>query len=104
MPKGGILKIIAINRHIKEKNNYGLKEGDYVQIQFVDSGTGIEPELVNKVFTPFFTTKPEEKGHGLGLAICQTIIQNHNGTISLVSEKGKGTVFEIFIPRYEEDI
>ncbi len=102
MPEGGILKIIAINRHIKEKNDYRLKEGDYIQIQFVDSGTGIEPELVDKVFAPFFTTKPEEKGHGLGLAICQTIIQNHNGTISLVSEKGKGTVFEIFIPRYEE--
>ena len=72
------------------------KKQTVVQILFKDSGSGIEPEHLDKIFDPFFTTKPTGKGTGLGLAICYGIIDVHNGRIEAFSEgSGKGASFTI---------
>jgi signal transduction histidine kinase len=72
--------------------------GDYVQVRISDTGRGIKPEDIPKLFTPFFTTKPPGKGLGLGLSIAYGIVQKHNGMINVDSEPGKGTTFTIKLP------
>lgn len=69
-----------------------------VQIEFIDSGTGIPSAIVKRVFDPFFTTKEEGKGTGLGLAICRRAVEDHQGTIRILSEVGKGTTVHIKLP------
>lgn len=75
---------------------------DFVEIEIRDSGCGISPENLNRVFTPFFTTKPEGKGSGLGLAICRGIIERLGGEISVQSDLGKFTAFTIRLPVTEK--
>jgi len=67
-------------------------------ISFKDTGTGILPEIMNKIFNPFFTTKPQGEGTGLGLDIVNRIIKSHNGRIEVESEVGKGAEFRIILP------
>lgn len=74
-----------------------FKDG-FVCAEIGDDGPGIKPEDIEKLFTPFFTTKPAGKGTGLGLSICQTIVHEHHGTVRVESEPGKGTVFIIRLP------
>jgi two-component system, NtrC family, sensor kinase len=71
---------------------------DYIQVGIKDNGAGIPPEIMNKLFNPFFTTKPVGKGTGLGLSICYQIIEQHKGKIQVNSELGKGTEFLIILP------
>nr|WP_290223540.1 ATP-binding protein [Trichocoleus desertorum] len=71
---------------------------NHVCIRIQDNGPGIPPEIKEKIFNPFFTTKPTGKGTGLGLSISQQIVAKHHGTIEVVSELGKGTEFAIKIP------
>ncbi|MBA3806304.1 MAG: GHKL domain-containing protein, partial [Acidobacteria bacterium] len=66
-----------------------------IVIEFADTGTGIKPEDLLKVWEPFFTTKGEGKGTGLGLAICRRIVEEHKGTINIESEVGRGTTVRI---------
>lgn len=73
----------------------GLKE--YIQIKISDTGCGISNEDLPRIFEPFFSTKGQ-KGTGLGLAVIWGIIDNHNGTINVESELGKGTTFTIRLP------
>ena len=73
-------------------------QGDQVEIRISDTGTGMPPERLSKIFDPFFTTKDVGKGTGLGLAISHGIIKDHNGTIEVTSEVGKGTAFLIRLP------
>ncbi len=70
--------------------------GSWVEISFQDDGSGIDEETINRIFNPFYTTK--EKGTGLGLAIVHNIIEGHNGTIEVRSQKGEGTCFQISLP------
>jgi len=71
----------------------------YLEINIIDDGSGISPEILQKLFNPFFTTK--EEGNGLGLSICKKIINLHKGDIHVESTVGKGTKFTITIPLYE---
>jgi signal transduction histidine kinase len=73
-----------------------VSDPPWVKISFSDDGPGIPPELVNRIFEPFFTTKA--RGMGVGLAICQRIIQAHNGRIEVINRLPKGTQFNIFLP------
>ena len=73
--------------------------GDCVEICFKDTGQGIPPEHLAKVFDPFFTTMPVGKGVGLGLSISYNIIQQHQGVITVTSQVGQGTTFTIRLPR-----
>ncbi len=69
-----------------------------VEISVQDNGCGISPEHLGKVFTPFFSTKPEGKGTGLGLAICRGIVERLGGTISVTSDPGSCTTFTVRLP------
>ena len=75
-----------------------FQDGDTINVQFTDTGKGIPPENLAKLFEPGFTTKPRGEGTGLGLAICQQIIEEHHGKIEVESEVGKGTTFTITLP------
>jgi signal transduction histidine kinase len=74
-----------------------------LRIDVRDTGTGIRPEHMSKLFDAFFTTKNEVSGVGLGLSVSYAIIQQHNGTIDAVSEVGKGSTFTIQLPVPGED-
>lgn len=73
-------------------------DDSFFQMQFTDSGTGIPPELIEKIFLPFFTTKPDGQGTGLGLPIVKDVIEQHNGEIDIDSNVGKGTTVTIRLP------
>jgi signal transduction histidine kinase len=75
-----------------------LKEGQYVVLEIVDTGQGMEPEIANRVFEPFFTTRGVGEGTGLGLSVVHGIVTRHCGEIILESEPGEGTSFRIFMP------
>ncbi len=73
-------------------------EGDWVWLEVEDTGQGIEPHLLNRIYEPFFTTKPVGKGTGLGLSLSYNIVQKHHGRIEVHSELGKGSRFRIWLP------
>ena len=76
-------------------------DDDSVVLQISDTGCGIPAELHSKIFEPFFTTKDSGKGTGLGLAIVAQVVEDHEGSIHLTSQPGKGTVFTVKIPRMQ---
>jgi two-component system NtrC family sensor kinase len=86
MPDGGTLTFRASSR------------SNSIAIEIEDTGAGIEPENLSKVFEPFYTTKEIGKGTGLGLAVCYGIITEHGGRLSVRSNLGKGSVFTILLP------
>jgi len=77
-------------------------ENESVEIGVTDTGSGISKENLNKIFTPFFSTKPQGKGTGLGLAICRGIIERLGGRISVTSDVGESTTFTIHLPIHRE--
>ncbi len=79
------------------------REGYEVKISVQDTGYGIPPENIEKLFTPFFSTKEEVKGVGLGLAISYGIVERHGGRIEVLSEVNKGTTFSVYLPVYKEE-
>ncbi len=79
-------------------------DDENVQFSFKDNGPGISEENQKKIFDPFFTTKDVGKGTGLGLSIVFKVIKNHNGTILLNSEIGKGAEFLITLPIFNKSI
>jgi PAS domain S-box-containing protein len=97
MRYGGIITIALSQIQIKELDKeIMLKPGSYVKISISDQGTGIPPHVQEKIFTPYFSTKP--KGTGLGLATAYSIIKKHDGKISFFSRENVGTTFNIFLP------
>jgi signal transduction histidine kinase len=74
----------------------GTKE--WFQIEVSDTGPGIPPENLDKIFEPYFTTKPEGEGYGLGLAICQEIAASHGGSLHAESGAGQGSCFYVTLP------
>ncbi|MCX5715494.1 MAG: ATP-binding protein [Candidatus Omnitrophica bacterium] len=73
--------------------------GEWVKTEVEDEGAGIPKEITSKIFDPFFTTKDVGRGVGLGLSICQAIVEKHNGILTFKSEVGKGTTFMVLLPR-----
>ena len=69
-----------------------------VYIDVIDNGKGMSPEVLNQIFEPFFTTKGAGEGTGLGMAISQQIMEQHNGDIKVVSTEGIGTTFTLILP------
>jgi signal transduction histidine kinase len=78
----------------------GREEARWVQVRIADTGPGIPPDQLRRVFDPFYTTKHD--GTGLGLAICHGIVEQHEGEIQMDSEPGTGTTVSIRLPRIEE--
>lgn len=75
-----------------------VKPGRYVVLRVSDTGMGIPPEILDHLFEPFFTTKGSEKGTGLGLATSRGIVKGHGGFLTVHSEPGKGSSFNVFLP------
>jgi len=107
MPFGGTLKIAAKKvvldlDWIKRAKIAEAKAGAYIQISFADSGVGIPPELTDKVFDAFFTTKDRSHGNGLGLFSVANIVRNHGGFVELESLQKMGTQVTLFLPAKTE--
>jgi PAS domain S-box-containing protein len=96
MPRGGSLTTRATNCAVDESMGLPVGPGRYVHIAVQDTGCGIPPEQVGRIFDPYFTTK--KNGSGLGLATTYAIIQKHDGCITVESRPGEGTTFHIYLP------
>jgi len=94
----GVIRITAENVSIKDDPI--LKDENYLKISVTDNGIGIAEENINKIFDPYFSTKEmgSQKGMGLGLSICHSIIKRHDGQIKVESKTGVGTTFHIYLP------
>ena len=89
---------IGIGKYMPTLSLHTKREGDMVEIRIGDNGTGMPPDVVEKIFNPFFTTKPTDQGTGLGLAISADIVRRHGGNIRVESEPGEGTEMIIDLP------
>lgn len=101
MPNGGQLTIEASSFTIDENNQAQYPDrtqGSYIKITVSDTGTGIAEQYHDKIFTPFFTTKPDGCGTGLGLALVKKMMHAHNGTVNFISVPNKGTSFTLVFP------
>ena len=78
------------------------KEGDYLLVSVQDTGSGMSAETIAKIFQPFFTTKNEGSGTGLGMSVVKGIITDCNGLMDVESKEGHGTTFKVYIPKYKE--
>jgi len=101
MPGGGTITISTVQRqlgHDTPQVSPFLPAGNYVVLTIRDTGTGIPRELMERIFDPFYTTKPAGKGTGLGLAMAYGIVKSHKGEIRVDSREGGGATFEIYLP------
>ena len=99
--KGGVLEVSLKNIEMDEDSAihyHDLSSGKYVRLTVSDTGHGIEPEILERIFDPYFTTKGVGEGSGMGLSVVHGIVKSHSGDISVSSEPGKGTTFQVFLP------
>ena len=102
MPQGG--KLVVETRNILLDDEHAdfqseLKPGEYVQLSISDTGTGMPPEIRDRVFEPFFTTKEKGRGTGLGLAMVYGFVKQSGGHVTIYSEVGHGTTINLYLPR-----
>jgi PAS domain S-box-containing protein len=99
----GVLKISLSKKQIEieEAEQSGLNPGPYIRLRVSDTGHGMEPEILGHIFDPYFTTKKLGEGTGLGLAVVYGIVKSYQGTIKAHSEPGKGSTFEVLLPRVD---
>ena len=98
--EGGILKLTLSHvekEDMKTSTGY-LSKGEYIELAVSDTGEGIPPEIIKKIFDPYYTTKEQGKGTGLGLAIVHGIVKSNGGEILVKSKLGKGTIFKLYFP------
>jgi PAS domain S-box-containing protein len=104
-PKGGTLIIESANRNLDAdycEKNEEVTPGDYVEISVTDTGAGIAPENIEKVFQPFFTTKGPEAGSGLGLSMIYGFVKQSGGHVKIYSEVGHGTSVKLYLPKLKQ--
>ena len=107
MPQGGKLVLETANVDLEDgpaSKNLGLPPGSYVMLAVSDTGVGMEPETRSRLFEPFFTTKAPGQGSGLGLATVYGIIKQSEGQVTVYSQPGCGTIFEVYLPRVTEPV
>ena len=100
--KGGILEIVVSIETFAEAMRtkfHDMTPGEYVVLKVRDTGCGMEPRILDQIFDPFFTTKDPGVGTGLGLSVVHSIIEKHDGGVTVESKPGIGTTFKIYLPR-----
>jgi len=105
MPRGGQLKFTTEPATLDEafcREREWMSPGKYLLLSVSDTGVGISPENLERIFAPFFTTKAQGKGTGLGLSMVFGIVKNHGGCVDVRSEAGVGSVFRVFLPESSE--
>jgi signal transduction histidine kinase len=100
MPRGGTL---YVSTRLSRENDPEFLSGRYVLVQVRDTGSGIPADKLPHIFEPFYSTKGETKGTGLGLWVSLGIAQNHGGQIKVRSRPGRGTLFTVALPATPED-
>ena len=103
---GGVLEVrlYQVTLNAGFANQYpDMKQGQYVKMSFKDTGHGIPPEVRDSIFNPYFTTKEKGEGTGLGLAVVHGIVKNLEGEITVDSEPGKGSIFDVYLPVIEDE-
>jgi CheY-like chemotaxis protein len=107
MPEGGKLTIETANTELDgtySARYEGLAPGEYVLIAVIDTGIGMDKDVLEKAFEPFFTTKEVGQGTGLGLSQVYGLVKQSGGHIRIYSEVGEGTTVKLFLPRLERDV
>jgi signal transduction histidine kinase/CheY-like chemotaxis protein len=102
MPRGGRLSIVTGNRRLDAdyaSQHAELAPGDYAMTEVSDTGSGMPPDVVSRIFEPFYTTKAQGKGTGLGLSMVYGFMKQSGGHINVYSEPGIGTTFRLYLPR-----
>ena len=105
--KGGVLKIELDDLYLDSsaiRQFTCLNPGSYLRLTVSDTGDGIDPENIDKIFEPYFTTKDIGEGTGMGLAATHGIVKSHGGDIVCESAPGKGTTFRVLFPKFEGEI
>lgn len=105
--KGGRLDISLENIELTAKDlsaHEGVKPGSFLKLSISDTGTGIPPETMARMYDPYFSTKPKGQGTGLGLSIVHGLVKTHSGFITVESDCGHGTTFSVFLPRTENEL
>jgi PAS domain S-box-containing protein len=98
MPEGGLVVIAAATETAAGRHPAGLRPGRYVRLDVLDSGAGMPPEVLARATEPFFTTKPEGRGTGLGLAMARGFAQQSGGALAIESAPGRGTQVRLWLP------
>ncbi len=104
--RGGVLDVSLVDVELDAESAQqrpGLNAGRHTRLRVSDTGCGIPPGIIERIFDPFFTTKPHGEGTGLGLSVVHGIIQSCGGAISVHSEPGRGTAFEIYLPAIQSE-
>jgi two-component system cell cycle sensor histidine kinase/response regulator CckA len=106
MPAGGDLYLQTENVVLDEgyAKPHGVRQGRYVKVSVADSGTGMDQATTLRIFDPFFTTRGMGRGTGLGLASAYGIVKNHDGIITVSSERGQGSTFNIYLPASDKEV
>jgi len=89
---------LYISQHYAKHNTLAFWPVSYVNLTVGDTGIGIDQEVIGRIFDPYFTTKLEGKGTGLGLAVVHGIVKDYGGQISVKSQPERGTVFDVYLP------
>jgi len=104
--KAGVLEVSLEHIEINEDASihyHDLSSGKYLRLTVSDTGHGIEPKILERIFDPYFTTKKVGEGSGMGLSVVHGIVKTHGGDIFVDSELGKGTTFQVFFPYIEDE-
>ncbi len=105
---GGVLTVglhkIVIGPHDSEESTRHLTAGPYHRLTISDTGCGMSPATLDRIFEPYFTTKPSGEGTGMGLAMAHGIVKSHGGHIAVTSKEGQGTTFSVYLPQDSEII
>ncbi len=106
MPSGGLLTVRLSRVELGPANTAalsGISPGAYLLMQVTDTGQGMSPEVMEHIFEPYFTTKKEGEGTGLGLSVIHGIVRRHGGAITVESLPDEGTTFRVYLPRIEQN-